>query len=144
MLEILNETRRPFPLKDLRSVLLALLEELEVTQVVTLILCDDAAIQRLNARDRGEDAPTDVLSYPLQEPGDAMMPVVEQLGDVFVSLDTAERQARQHGHSLLEEVLTLSAHGITHLLGLDHPTEEAWQTFHHHQHRVLEFYRERR
>ncbi len=143
MVEMLNETRRPLPLEALRGALEALLAEEGVNQTVTIILCDDAAIRRLNERDRGEDEPTDVLSYPLLEPGDAGMPQVEQLGDVFVSLDTAERQAPQHGHDLIEEVLTLSAHGLTHLRGFDHETEAAWQTFHQAQDRALKLYRER-
>lgn len=143
MLEILNESPRSLPLGRLKRTLQRYLSEVGVAQTVTLVLCDDATIQKLNLAHRGVDAPTDVLSYPLVEPDDANMPEVEQLGDVFVALDTAAAQARVNGHSLLEEILVLSAHGITHLRGFDHPTEEAWQTFHTAQTRVLELARER-
>lgn len=144
MLEILNETPQFLPLGRLERALKRYLSETGVTQTVTLILCDDATIHDLNLAHRGVDAPTDVLSYPLVEPDDAKMPGVEQLGDVFVSLDTAAAQAVPHGHSLVEEVLVLSAHGITHLRGFDHPTEAAWQTFHTAQTRVLALFHEGR
>lgn len=144
MLEILNETPQSLPLGRLRRTLQRYLSEVGVTQTVTLVLCDDATIRELNLAHRGVDAPTDVLSYPLVEPDDANMPEVEQLGDVFVSLDTAEMQAKVNGHSLLEEILVLSAHGITHLRGFDHPTEEAWQTFYTAQTRILELTHEKR
>ena len=67
-------------------------------------------------------------------------PEVEQLGDVFISLDTAARQAKEKGHDLETEILSLAAHGVTHLRGYDHPTEAAWQTFHQAQNRILELY----
>lgn len=142
MLEILNETRRSLPLARLKKTLKRYLREAGVTQTVTLILCDDATMRDLNRAHRGVDAATDVLSYPLVEPDDANMPEVEQLGDVFVSLDTAEAQATANGHSFLEEILVLSAHGVTHLRGFDHPTEAAWQTFHTAQTRVVELLNE--
>ncbi len=144
MVEILNETPRSLPLGRLKKTLRRCLNEVGVTRTVTLVLCRDAAIHELNLAHRGVDAPTDVLSYPLTEPGDVAVPEVEQLGDVFVSVDTAARQAEAHGHTLAEEILVLSAHGIMHLRGFDHPTEAAWQTFHAAQTRALELFREKR
>lgn len=144
MLELLNETPQPLPLERTEETLEAYLQDLGITRIVTLILVSDATIHRLNFEDRGVDAPTDVLSYRLDEVEDASMtlpPEVEQLGDVFISLDTAARQAKEKGHDLETEVLTLAAHGITHLRGFDHPTEAAWQTFHQAQNRVLELHR---
>lgn len=144
VVEMLNETPHDFPLERVQDALEALLAELGVDQQVTVVLCDDPAIRRLNARDRGEDEATDVLSYPLWEPGDALVPATEQLGDIFISLDTAARQAAARGLSVDEEVLTLAAHGLTHLRGFDHETEAAWQTFYRTQNRALELYRARR
>lgn len=141
LVEILNETPRDFPLERVHRVLEALAAEQGVTRRVSVILVDDATIRALNARDRGEDEPTDVLSYPLWEPEDTLVPATEQLGDVFISLDTAERQAALHGHDLAAEVVTLAAHGITHLQGYDHETEAAWQIFYQTQARALELYR---
>ena len=146
MVEIIDETQQ-CPQPDLiTEVLNRLLDERlspDHSHIVTLIICDDETIKTLNKAHRNEDAPTDVLSYPTHEPSDVRMPVVEQLGDVFISLDTAKRQAVTHKHSATEELLVLAAHGITHLEGYDHETEEAWQTFHNAQTRVLELYQEK-
>jgi len=103
---------------------------------VTVVLCSDRRIRELKKEHWGEDAPTDVLSFPTYEPGDPFLP--PHLGDVWISLDTAARQARAAGHSLEEEVLTLAAHGLWHLLGHDHTTEEEWRGFHNVQRRILE------
>lgn len=105
---------------------------------LTLVLVDDESIRRLNAKDRGVDEPTDVLSYPMHEPGDVGMPTIGFLGDIVISLDTAARQAREHDHDLTSEVKVLAAHGLMHLLGHDHETEEAWRDFKNAQKLVLE------
>ena len=76
----------------------------------------------------GEDAPTDVLSFPQWEPGDPFVP--QMLGDVVISMETAQRQADQRGHDLATEVIVLAAHGLQHLLGFDHQNELEWQPFH--------------
>jgi probable rRNA maturation factor len=92
---------------------------------LSILLTDDAFITTLNATHRGKDRPTDVLSFG-QEEGETSPsrqgPAL--LGDVVISLDTAERQARARRHSLLDEVTFLLAHGILHLIGYDHQTDE--------------------
>ena len=103
----------------------------------SLVLTDDLGIAALNARDRGVPEPTDVLSYPANEPDDSGFPVLPFLGDVFVSLDTATRQAEEAGHSPETEVLLLAAHGFTHLRGYDHQTEDEWEIFRKEQARML-------
>lgn len=96
---------------------------------VTVVLVDDATIARRNARDRGVDGPTDVLAYPLSEPDDVGLPTVPHLGDVWVSLETAERQARTGGRPTWHEVALLAAHGLLHLRGFDHQDEAGWRPF---------------
>lgn len=120
--EILDETGR-FRRRDaLRRALAALGGELGAAErEMTLVLVDDGVIAAMNEAHRGVAGPTDVLSYPLHEPDDVGMPVVSALGDVVVSLETAARQAREHGHATWREVLVLAAHGLLHLLGDDHP-----------------------
>ena len=137
-MEILDETRQYPALERLQRCVDLFVTQEGITQDITLILVDDATIHIMNRQDRDVDAPTDVLSYPLHDPEDASMPVVGHLGDVFISVDTAARQARQYQLSLEQEVLFLAAHGITHLRGYDHPTEEAWQTFNQAQKRMLD------
>ncbi|MDQ3458286.1 MAG: rRNA maturation RNase YbeY [Deinococcota bacterium] len=138
MIEVLDETRRyPRP-EALAAALERLMAALGAQGELTLVLVDDAGIRRLNLAHRSVDEPTDVLSYPLREPDDVGMPETGFLGDIFVSLDTAARQAPQHGHDLEGEVKVLAAHGLMHLLGHDHETEAAWRDFENAQRLVLE------
>ena len=128
--ETVDETSR-FPLtEELTRALTALMSDsgLEDDEF-TVILVDDATIASMNERDRGVTGPTDVLSYPAHEPTDVGFPQVPHLGDVFISLDTAARQAADAGHTLELEVVTLAAHGLTHLRGLDHQTPDEWAPF---------------
>ncbi|MCA9598030.1 MAG: rRNA maturation RNase YbeY [Myxococcales bacterium] len=81
---------------------------------LSVLLTDDAGIHELNRTYRAKDRPTDVLAFPLEEPG--------LLGDVAISLDTAERQAKGRRRDLLSEVRFLLAHGVLHLIGYDHDT----------------------
>jgi len=137
-LELIKQSRQSLELDLIERCLSDYLSGLDIEQIVSLILVDDSAIQELNLRDRGFNKPTDVLSYPLWEPDDVDVPQVEQLGDVFISLETAQKQAREHNHSLVDEVLILAAHGITHLRGFDHDSPANWQIFVNEQKTVLE------
>jgi probable rRNA maturation factor len=138
MVEILDETNRYPSTRRLRTILETFLREQKILKTVTLVLCDDATIHKMNLADRNEDYATDVLSYPTMEPDDIDMPDIDHLGDVFISVDTAERQAKEHNHDLESEILTLAVHGITHLRGFDHSTEDEWTIFRTAQQRVLE------
>jgi probable rRNA maturation factor len=92
---------------------------------LSILLTDDTFIRTLNETHRGKDRPTDVLAFPQNE--DEGTPTRMDhglLGDVVISLDTAQRQAKGHKHALLDEVSFLLAHGILHLLGYDHQTDE--------------------
>lgn len=103
-----------------------MLAELELEHAeLSVLLTDDARIHELNREHRGKDKPTDVLSFP-QDFGDRNRPQqlgpTPLLGDVVISLDTAERQARSRKRELYDEVRFLLAHGIGHLIGYDHGT----------------------
>ncbi len=108
----------PRSVRDLAERMLAALELSEAE--LSILLTDDRGIQRLNHRHRGKDKPTDVLSFPLDD--DPKASGQRLLGDVVISLDTAERQAKARHRPLLEEVRFLLAHGILHLIGYDHAT----------------------
>jgi probable rRNA maturation factor len=89
---------------------------------LSVLLCDDETIRRLNQRYRKIDASTDVLAFPMNEgPG----PLIESslLGDVVISLPTARRQAAERDRPIIAEVTFLLAHGLLHLLGYDHATK---------------------
>lgn len=90
---------------------------------LSVVLCDDSFIHQLNKKHRNKDNATDVLSFPMT---DAQKGAIknELLGDVIISVDTARRQAEQRNHNLLTEVTTLLIHGILHLVGYTHETDE--------------------
>lgn len=90
---------------------------------LSVLLCDDATIHGLNRDYREKDLPTDVLAFAMREgQGRELHP--ELLGDVVISLDTARRQAIAGNRPIVAEVVTLLAHGLLHLLGHDHRTDD--------------------
>ncbi len=84
---------------------------------------DDKGIQDLNADFRKIDKPTNVLSFPMQE-GEFSDITPGLLGDVVISLDRAEQEAKNAGITVDERMSQLLIHGILHLLGFDHETNE--------------------
>ncbi|PUZ74764.1 hypothetical protein GQ55_1G091400 [Panicum hallii var. hallii] len=103
---------------------------------VSLLLCDDNFIRELNKEWRDEDHPTDVLSMSQHIPG-LDIPIL-QLGDIVISVETAQRQAEERGHSLLDEIRILMVHGLLHLLGFDHElSEEAEQEMEKEEEHIL-------
>ena len=85
---------------------------------ISVLLTTDRNIRRLNRQFRGKNKPTDVLSFPAN-------PLVqsEEKGDLAISVPTALRQARQQGHPLGIELKVLILHGLLHLAGYDHETD---------------------
>jgi probable rRNA maturation factor len=79
------------------------------------LITGDAELRSLNLRFRGKNSPTDVLSFPS---GDR-----DPLGEIAISLAHARSQAREYGHSAENELCILMLHGILHLLGMDHETD---------------------
>lgn len=89
---------------------------------LSILLCNDDFIRKLNVDWRGEDHATDVLSMSQHIP-DLNLPIL-MLGDIVVSVETAARQAEERGHTLLDEIRILMVHGLLHLLGFDHEISE--------------------
>jgi probable rRNA maturation factor len=87
---------------------------------VSVLLVGDGAIRRLNRVYLGRDRLTDVLAFP--QPKGFPSPGPHLLGDVVISVDTAARQAKAHGHALNQELALLLIHGLLHLLGYDDST----------------------
>lgn len=84
--------------------------------IINIILVNDERIHELNRQYRGFDKPTDVISFE----NDAVM---DELGDVFISIDRTIAQAEEYGHSFERELAFLSVHGFLHCIGYDHLTE---------------------
>ena len=98
---------------------------------VTVLLTTDKAIRRLNRQFRGKDKATDVLSFPSYTPvpqsegSVAPAPRMREIaGDIAISVHTAGKQADALGHALTVEIKVLMLHGLLHLAGLDHETDD--------------------
>ena len=92
---------------------------------VTVLVTDDEAVRKLNARYRGVDAPTDVLSFPAED--DDLPPGLEEdpyLGDILIAYPYTAAQALQDGHNLDHVLILLAVHGALHLLGFEHDNAE--------------------
>lgn len=85
---------------------------------VDVLLTSDASLKRLNRDFRGKDKSTDVLSFPSPE-----QIASRHAGDLAISLETAARQAASFGHTLRDEIRILMLHGLLHLSGMDHETD---------------------
>ena len=108
----------------------------DVPLAVELVFTDEEGIRKLNAETRGKDAVTDVLSFPnldgiLQKPirkEDFPFDTDEDgnlfLGSIVICRERAAQQAEEYGHSLRRELYYLAVHGLCHLLGYDHETDE--------------------
>lgn len=118
----------------LRTVITASLaaEEVETPCEVNILVTDDAAIHQINLDMRNVDRPTDVLSFPMFELAPGEKPGQEDadpatglvpLGDMVLSLERAQAQAQEFGHSVEREVSYLAVHSVLHLLGYDHMDE---------------------
>ncbi|MBF0409207.1 MAG: rRNA maturation RNase YbeY [Candidatus Riflebacteria bacterium] len=85
---------------------------------LSLVFCDDDFIQKLNHQYLGNNRPTDVLSFPMEEP--EFEQDTTMIGDVVISTDTASDQAFKMHHSEELEIVFLLTHGLLHLFGYDH------------------------
>ena len=125
-----DEALRSFLRKAIQTALDA--EGVDVPCEINVLLTNDTGIHRVNVDMRNVDAPTDVLSFPMFDltPGDkpsgedadpatGLVP----LGDMCVSLERAEAQAEEYGHSVERELAYLAVHSVLHLLGYDHLDE---------------------
>ncbi len=97
---------------------------------VGLLIVGDESIREFNLEHRGIDRATDVLSFPMLEPGQQITDVDMDpetgevvLGDIVISLPAVERQAEEYGHSISREAAFLAVHGALHLMGHDHEQE---------------------
>ncbi|MCG8684866.1 MAG: rRNA maturation RNase YbeY [Desulfobacterales bacterium] len=91
---------------------------------ISIVITDDQEIRDLNKTYRGKDKPTNVLSFPMQE-GQFSDITPGLLGDVVISVDTAEQEASDAEISMDERMSQLLIHGILHLLGFDHETGDS-------------------
>jgi probable rRNA maturation factor len=126
---ILGRVRRPLPgvsSAALREFLDEITRRVARGRGVVCLITNDRELRRLNRQFLGKDYATDVLSFPagdgVAEDRGSRAPhsVAPQLGEIAISIDRAAVQAKEHGHSLADEVRILMLHGALHLAGFDH------------------------
>ena len=99
--------------------------EIEDDVEVSCVLVDDERIHEINREYRHIDRSTDVISFAMEDNDQFYVEGMPRtLGDIFISVDHAKKQAEEYGHSLRREMCFLFTHGILHLLGYDHMTDE--------------------
>ncbi|MDO4193616.1 MAG: rRNA maturation RNase YbeY [Erysipelotrichaceae bacterium] len=114
--------------------------ELDDTCIISVTFVRSAAIHRINRDYRGIDRPTDVISFAVRDDTDGFEDVEEEtdLGDIFININYAKRQAKEYGHSEKREICFLFTHGLLHCLGYDHMTEKDEKEMFALQDRILD------
>ena len=141
--ELFNQTEKE--IKELDTVLKVLDSALKKENLdnvsFNLIIVDNEYIHELNRDYRNIDRETDVITFALEDEDSIILPNDERvLGDIYISIDKAESQALEYGHSLLRELSFLAVHGFYHLLGYDHMRPEDEKVMFKKQEEVLEEY----
>jgi probable rRNA maturation factor len=113
LIDLINETNLPVDVDLLGKIA----EDLTQRQI-ELIITDNDGIKALNAQHRHKDTPTDVLSFPME----GELPQIP-LGMIVISKDFVEEKAQELGHTPQEELVLLFIHGLLHLIGFDHETD---------------------
>ena len=128
-----NETEEKVDLKQVRAILKKIVAYYGEKRDFSVTFVTDNEIQELNREYREIDAPTDILTFRLDdapsfpisfEEEDVDFLNNEEMGDIFISLDTMSRNAEEFGVKNEEELSRLLLHGILHLRGLDHKTND--------------------
>lgn len=135
-IELYDETKKTD--EEAKKLVLSILSfaatylETEEDAEVSVTFVDDLKIKEINLEYRGIDAPTDVISFAIQEEEDEFLfswdeleeDIPVDLGDLFISVERAMEQAKEYGHSFERELGFLALHGFLHLNGFDHQNEE--------------------
>ncbi|RFU65749.1 rRNA maturation RNase YbeY [Peribacillus glennii] len=120
-------------------------EQVEQGSELSVTFVDNNRIRDINKEYRGKDAPTDVISFAMEEMGEDEVEIVgadipRMLGDIIISLDKAREQAGEYGHSFERELGFLALHGLLHLLGYDHMNEADEKVMFGKQKEILDEY----
>ncbi len=119
--EIRAAYARRLRMNDLRQFVEQAQAAVKLRGDVSVLLTGDRQIRRWNRDFRGKNKATDVLSFPAVALDDVPSPMA---GDLAISVETADEQAKEQGHALAEELKVLMLHGLLHLAGYDHETDD--------------------
>ena len=116
MIDFINKTKFIISNETL-NVLESIKNEVDSKNLVELIIVEDYEIQTLNFNFLNKNYPTDVLSFPLESE------ICDVLGSVVISIDRAFFAAKENNHSIEHEIIILFVHGLLHLKGFDHESD---------------------
>lgn len=123
--------------------------KLPETAEMSVTFMNNQEIQEINRIYREKDTPTDVISFALEEAGDDEFDIIfdevefdlpRNLGDIMISVERAQEQAEEYGHTLDRELGFLALHGFLHINGYDHMTPEDEQEMFGLQKEILDAY----
>lgn len=119
MIDLDNQTTLAVDLEALEKIAASL-----SNNDVELIITDDVTMRELNAEYRDKDSITDVLSFPMDAPFTEQSVFDMPLGSIVIAASFVEEKAAEHGHTIQDELSLLFIHGMLHLLGYDHESDE--------------------
>ena len=120
IIKVINETSKYLNVSD---------------KFVSIVLVDNKKIKEINKNYRGNDNPTDVISFAFLD--DEISDISDTLGEIYISLDKVKSQSIEYGHSFERELCFLTVHGLLHLLGYDHMFEEEEKVMFNLQEEIL-------
>lgn len=123
--QITNLTEEKTDENDLVKVIEKVSELLGIeSSIVSIVLVDNEYIHKINKEYRNVDRETDVISFAFMDDETNPESGITDLGEIYISLEKAHSQSKEYGHSFKRELCFLLTHGLLHLLGYDHMTEE--------------------
>lgn len=149
MIDLVDETNQlsDKQMEDIEKLLnfAAEKENVEDNSEVSVTFVSNERIHEINREYRDKDAPTDVISFAMEELGEGEIELIGEelprvLGDIIISIPKAEEQAKEYGHSFIRELGFLSVHGFLHLLGYDHMEKEEEEKMFSRQKEILDDY----
>ena len=126
MFEIFNNTDKEIKeIEKLEKYMHFVVQKLKLENgIFNIIFVSNKEIHEINREYRHTDRVTDVISFALEDNQDVVYQDFRLLGDIYIAIDVAYDQAIEYNHSREREVCFLATHGLLHLLGYDHMTEE--------------------
>lgn len=142
-IEVFNETGSNLDkeLNELKALLQNVCQDEKLDSgEFNVIIVDSNKIRELNKEYRNIDRVTDVISFALEDDDTFNLEDYRVLGDIYICLEQALKQAEDYGHSFKRELSFLAIHGLLHLLGYDHMSEEEEKIMFKKQEEVLSHY----
>lgn len=125
IINLTEETVDDLTIDDIDNVCKITFNKLDVCNpILNILIVDNNKIQEINREYRGKDNVTDVISFAFEDYKDIEYDNFRFLGEIYISLQKARKQAEEYGHSERREICYLTVHGLLHLLGYDHMNEE--------------------